>query len=182
MDLQNIKLPKSDNEFSGVKGISNVDHRDRCKKGMSVAEYIVYDFIDKFRENYPDDKISESDTWQNIGFKLPEFLQVCEVLMNKGFLQSKKGLLMLTTTAVKKKTKVYPTEEEVIAYFKENGFKDTAAKTAFKMYSVADWHDTKGNKILNWKQKMVSVWFRDENKATVNSKPESKKMSGSIYD
>ena len=35
---------------------------------------------------------------------------------------------------------------------------------AFDYYDCADWHDSKGNKVKNWKQKMQAVWFKDENK------------------
>jgi nitric oxide reductase large subunit len=31
---------------------------------------------------------------------------------------------------------------------------------------VANWVDSKGSKIRNWKQKMINVWFKDENKTT----------------
>jgi hypothetical protein len=34
----------------------------------------------------------------------------------------------------------------------------------YRSYSVADWHDSKNNKILNWKQKAINVWFKDENR------------------
>lgn len=182
MDIQNMELPRGSNEYSGVKGISNIDHRERCKKGLNVSEYVVYNFIEKFRESYPDDKINESDVWQNIGFTLSEFLQICEVLMSKDLVQCKKGVVKLSSTSVKKKVAVNPTEDEVVKYFKENGYKESAAKTAFKMYNVADWHDTRGNKIINWKQKMISVWFKPENEEKLSQKPEPSKMRGSIYD
>lgn len=57
-----------------------------------------------------------------------------------------------------------PTLEEVKNYFKEKGYSVETAERAFNGYDVANWHDTKGNKILNWKQKMINVWFREENK------------------
>lgn len=62
-----------------------------------------------------------------------------------------------------------PTLLEVIAYFKENGFSENLAKRAFNGYNEANWHDSKGNKVLNWKQKMINVWFKPENNATTNS-------------
>jgi hypothetical protein len=58
-----------------------------------------------------------------------------------------------------------PTEIEVIEYFKENGYKEEVAKRVFKSYSVADWHDTNGKAIKNWKQKVINVWFKDEHKS-----------------
>jgi hypothetical protein len=59
---------------------------------------------------------------------------------------------------------VPPSIEEVKDYFEENGYKKESGERAFKYYNVADWKDSKGNKVRNWKQKMQSVWFKDENK------------------
>ena len=65
-----------------------------------------------------------------------------------------------------KKSKEFtaPTLIEVTAYFKENGFSETAAIKAFEYYNVADWIDAQGTPVISWKQKMISVWFKDENK------------------
>jgi hypothetical protein len=57
-----------------------------------------------------------------------------------------------------------PTIAEVCDYFKEKGFTEHSAIKAFNYYQVADWKDSKGNKVKNWKQKMQGVWFKDENK------------------
>lgn len=57
-----------------------------------------------------------------------------------------------------------PTLDDVISYFKEKGYTEVAAKKAFEYYSAGDWKDSKGNQVKNWKQKMLSVWFKDENK------------------
>ena len=53
---------------------------------------------------------------------------------------------------------------EVENYFFENGYTKESGKKAFNYYSVADWKDSKGTKIKNWKQKMQGVWFKEENK------------------
>ena len=63
-----------------------------------------------------------------------------------------------------------PTLPEVVKYFFENGYSIESAKKAFEYYSVANWKDSKGNQVQNWKQKMVAVWFKDENRALVNQK------------
>ena len=66
-----------------------------------------------------------------------------------------------------------PTINEVKDYFKLHGYLESVAVRAFNYYDVADWKDSKGNKVKNWKQKMQSVWFKDENKIIiVDSKPE----------
>lgn len=55
-----------------------------------------------------------------------------------------------------------PTLEEVQNYFREKGYKN--AEKAFEYYDAAGWVDSNGNKIKNWKQKMIGVWFREENR------------------
>ena len=56
-----------------------------------------------------------------------------------------------------------PTIEDVKLYFKQNRYTENSAIRAFNFYDVANWHDSKGNKVKNWKQKMQSVWFKEEN-------------------
>ena len=55
-----------------------------------------------------------------------------------------------------------PTFEEFEAYFLENGYGN--AKKVFDYYSVADWHDSSGKPVKNWKQKVQINWFKEENK------------------
>ena len=70
---------------------------------------------------------------------------------------------------------VPPSVLEVQNYFKENGYLETVGEKAFKYYDTANWHDSKGNKIKNWKQKMHGAWFKDENKITIYSPSETVK-------
>jgi hypothetical protein len=63
-----------------------------------------------------------------------------------------------------KKEFVAPAVEEVVAYFVQNGYPEALARRAFESYSVADWHDSQGNRVRNWKQKMINVWFKEENR------------------
>lgn len=52
---------------------------------------------------------------------------------------------------------------EVENYFLENGYSIDSARKAHKYYSEANWIDSQGKKVKNWKQKMISVWFKPEN-------------------
>jgi hypothetical protein len=71
-----------------------------------------------------------------------------------------------------KKTFIPPDIEEVIEYFTNSGYTKQAARKAYDHYELADWHDTNGHQVLNWKQKMHTNWFKDENKiGYVNHKP-----------
>lgn len=69
-----------------------------------------------------------------------------------------------------RKTFIPPTLKEVEDYFVENGYMIAAAAKAYKYYDTAKWHDSKGSPVKNWKQKMISVWFKPENLAPVTHK------------
>jgi hypothetical protein len=60
-----------------------------------------------------------------------------------------------------------PTVEDLIKYFAENGYTESSARKAYSFYSTANWHDSNGKKVKSWKQKMLTVWFKDENKITI---------------
>lgn len=79
---------------------------------------------------------------------------------NKGKKRKKKKRIKES----REKIFIPPTLEEVEAYFIENGYTKESGRKAFNSYSVANWIDSKGNQVLNWKQKMINVWFKDENK------------------
>lgn len=68
------------------------------------------------------------------------------------------------------KVNIYiPELQEVIDYFLENGYRADAALKAYKYYAESGWVDSSGKKVLNWKQKMRGVWFREENKTNTNN-------------
>lgn len=62
-------------------------------------------------------------------------------------------------------------EEDVIAYFRENGYSEEIGKRAYNYYASANWMDSKGKQVKNWKQKMQGVWFKEENKMQVSKLP-----------
>lgn len=62
------------------------------------------------------------------------------------------------------KTLIPPLLDDVISYFTENWYMESIARKAFMSYNSANRHDSKWNKVINRKQKMVNVWFKDENK------------------
>lgn len=71
---------------------------------------------------------------------------------------------------IKKENNTHPSLEEVVCYFKENNYPENLAQKAFSFYNSANWKDSKGNEVKNWKQKMIGVWFKDENKVSEISK------------
>lgn len=61
-----------------------------------------------------------------------------------------------------KKKFIPPDIDEVRTYFIANGYRPEVAEKAFMYYNSANWHDSKGSPVLNWKQKMIQVWFKPE--------------------
>ena len=57
-----------------------------------------------------------------------------------------------------------PTLQEVKEYFSEKEYSLFAAQRAFEYYSEANWKDSTGKQVKNWKQKMIAVWFKPEYK------------------
>lgn len=74
-------------------------------------------------------------------------------------------------TETKSKSFTPPKIDEVKTYFKESGFSEQLAERFFNSYSVANWIDSHGKQIKNWKQKAIQVWFRDEDKTPVKWVP-----------
>lgn len=56
-----------------------------------------------------------------------------------------------------------PKLDDVEKYFFENGYTKNSGKKAFQYYDCADWKDSRGQPVKNWKQKMRGVWFKPEN-------------------
>jgi hypothetical protein len=53
----------------------------------------------------------------------------------------------------------------VEAYAAERGFLDFDGQRFVDYYASADWHDSKGNPVRNWKQKLLAVWLKDDGDA-----------------
>lgn len=54
-----------------------------------------------------------------------------------------------------------PSKEEVITFFTSHNYTTGQAEKAYNYYAVANWHDSKGNPVKNWKQKMLANWMKD---------------------
>lgn len=55
------------------------------------------------------------------------------------------------------------TVNEIIDYFTTNNYTKESAEKFFNYYSIAEWKDSNGKQVKNWKQKAQSVWFKPEN-------------------
>ena len=75
-----------------------------------------------------------------------------------------------------------PTIEEVKEFFKEKGYTEESAIKAFNHYAYADWKDSAGKKVISWKQKMNTVWFKPEYKIKETPKEYKKKPEGKYWE
>jgi len=57
-----------------------------------------------------------------------------------------------------------PTIEEFEEYFKSKDADISLAKKAYDHYAESNWHDSKGNKVVNWKQKVLTNWINKTEK------------------
>jgi hypothetical protein len=71
-----------------------------------------------------------------------------------------------------RKVFIAPSANEVADYFKSNGYSPERGIQAHEYYATADWHDSHGKPVKNWKQKMQN-WFKPENKIVT---PQQKKV------
>lgn len=76
----------------------------------------------------------------------------------------------------KSKEFIPPTIEEVKAYFASKGYSEAGAIHAFEYYSSGDWTDSKGNPVINWKQKMLQNMMFDKDKISSADNGPVKKM------
>lgn len=77
-----------------------------------------------------------------------------------------------------------PTLQEVRDFFSEKGYSPEAALRAFDYYNTANWKDSTGKQVKNWKQKFISVWFKPENeqKKQVNGYGQGSKIKSIMFD
>jgi hypothetical protein len=89
-----------------------------------------------------------------------------------GFKQLKERKVKESKEKERKRNKGFlpPSVFEVIEYFKEKGYTEDSARKAFEFYNVANWTDSNGKEVKNWKQKMLSVWMKEENKQVANER------------
>lgn len=61
-----------------------------------------------------------------------------------------------------------PSMDEVINYFTQNGYSEAYGIQVWRYYNEGDWKDSKGDQVLNWKQKIRGNWFKEDKKVSSN--------------
>lgn len=128
---------------------------------LFIPKYIYFQY-----PNFPQSKVRQQDSAVQILIKYGLFDEEKHTV-SKELTNSYDNDCVTDTVIVEKKevTKVFnkPIQKEVEDYFFENGYSRQAGTKAFNYYSVADWKDSTGKPVRNWKQKMQAVWFKEEN-------------------
>ena len=57
-----------------------------------------------------------------------------------------------------------PTPEMVQVFVQSEGYPLELAVRIYNYYNDANWHDSNGKQVKNWKQKIRGVWLKDENR------------------
>lgn len=165
--------------------------QDECKCDLSFVKEVVTRLIkrgvfsepvfskfgiltsDRIQDNYLEAK-SRS---KNVSIWKDFTLINQSVYINAQFVDGNPKNVNTSTQSKVKKRKVNESKEftapsvsEVREYFKEKGYSEFEGEKAWNYYNASTWKDRDGNQVLNWKQKMISVWFKEESKSKVSAR------------
>lgn len=163
---------------------TTINHKVRLELELSCDQYVLMDCIASFKGK----NITRKEIYSKIGFDENDLASVYRSLKGGGLLEQKDGNIYVTNTWLqyfkKKESFIPPIEKDVIDYFKDNGYSESAGKKAYMYYNAAEWTDATGKKIKSWKQKMIGVWFKEENKAPkiVDATPECPYTKQQLYE
>lgn len=156
-----------------IEGTTIINHKIRYDLNLSLQEYVVMDFFAQCVEK------GINPEYNSINMIAVEFEAIKEFskgLENRGLLvgyvPTKKWTQAIKKSKVPAKRKVKeftpPTLEEVIEFFKSEGYNKALAEKVYKHYSLGDWTDKNGKKLKFWKRNFIS-WFSDEYKLSTGT-------------
>jgi len=142
-----------------------MDHKSICLLVGSLSDELLSKFqIDEDQKYYNTRLEDES-------YKRSKFIESRIENGKKGGRKKTNDDKAYAKANAKATNKLPENENEVILFFKENGYSKQSAINAYKYYCESNWEDSRGNKVKNWKQKMRGVWFKDDNKDKTVQKP-----------
>jgi len=166
------------------------DRFETANKVKYKDGYVILQNFIKHQSYNPNMQTSAVNSWGELPLNIRED-GFCEPIVKalKGFGKPLKPIAKEEEereVEIEKETEYIPTLLEVKKYFKSNGYDTSVAEKAFNIYnaSIEDhpkrkyWRDSRDNIIKNWKLKMQSVWFKDENK--INSQPQPKYLTNEL--
>jgi hypothetical protein len=148
-------------------------------KGYIVSVRIVNSDTGKFIgwNHIVYDEPTDNDFYRSRDLPKSDFTDIGETAP----ILSTNNTILNTNNIVNNSTKEKkPLLSEVISYFLEKGSTEERAKQAFDYYDAANWHDSRGKIVKNWKQKMLANWINNNN-FTKTTKNETTKRSNLDY-
>lgn len=178
-----LRLNKKLCEFqTGIKDVDlTIEEFDNClitvtKEYSNSLIFFMPKFIRFQYPNFPKSAVKQQDSaikiLKSLGFWNEEtncYITVSKELDNTYVYVNDSVSEVNINKKERKKIFVAPTLDEFKTYFLQNGFSLELAERAWKGYDSAQWHDSNGNKVRNWKQKCHNVWFKSENKEAQNN-------------
>lgn len=153
---------------------------------MKIKKLEEYGYITIEYEKRGCEIISRKIRLKNI---LTDDLKNIKPTIKKNF---KDNNISINNTSINNKYKE-PTLEEIQEYIKEKNM-NVDAETFYNYFTTSNWIDSKGNKVKNWKQKLITwnsygkkkentpSWFKKEIKDEKLSKSELKEMEELMKD
>jgi len=125
-----------------------------------------YKYISDWISTTPQTAINTINSLEDKGLIIKEQKLVDKVLVNEYYVSNCDEEKQIKKTEKQKRSKEFipPTLEEVKEYFKSRNLTESSAKRFFDYYTIGCWCDGKGDKIKNWKQKVIAVWDKPDNR------------------
>ena len=125
-----------------------------------------YKYISDWISTTPQTAINTINSLEEKGLIIKEQKLVDKVLINEYCVSNCDEEKQIKKTEKQKRSKEFipPTLEEVKEYFKSRNLTESSAERFFDYYTTGCWCDGKGDKIKNWKQKVIAVWDKPDNR------------------
>lgn len=167
----------SNGVVSSNRILEEIDYQDSCKKKKSAAGKKGMDSRYNKESNTDSNTVitEENTCYNSVTDSVITDEKLCyNTDSNSVTATDHTNQPILTNQPVKEKNNkkkfVPPTVQEIVDFCNQrrNG---VDAQKVHDYYSSADWHDSKGEPIRNWKQKIIAVWERNNPKQTVCNDP-----------
>lgn len=148
------------------------------------SKLFIKDYL-KHQQKLPIRKGTTEGDWiiSKLESNLQRFNNAPEILEILNNIEEEKKVEPIKKTTKVKKTSIEfipPTLDEFVDYFIENGYSEDVGKRAWTGYHEANWHDSKGNPVKNWRQKCQNNWFKPEHKNGFNKGEKVSKTNTSM--
>lgn len=182
-EQEGYKYPYSEDEIQMLGSIIGV--KDAVKFENFIKDCIKFSLFyveDNFLYNKPlSDGMKLWDTKKSNGLKAKSKLNRSETEA-----KPKLSTLEQNRTEQNKEKRVRcsfnpPSVDEVVQFFIEKGYTEASGRKAHEYYDAQGWKDSTGKKVLSWKGKMISVWFKPENLAPVEKEPVKRVEAKEIF-